>query len=178
MDADRQIELAGFLIDRKKMGVADVLIAFQAAHEYTAGAILLGVARFFDRFVHRKQRQHRHPAQPFGSLLPDIDQPSIVTSRHRQLDLGTSSKGTKEDRRIQNLHVDVQVVHMLEPRPDVRHLPGLSRGVMADIACLSDIRSIDQPRFAARCRIVGSGHDARFKCPFRFQHVVPRVLCL
>jgi len=33
MNADWQIELAGFLLDRKEMGVADMLIALQAAHE-------------------------------------------------------------------------------------------------------------------------------------------------
>jgi len=33
------------------MGVADMLVAFQAAHEDAAGAILFGEARFFDRLA-------------------------------------------------------------------------------------------------------------------------------
>src|SRR5690242_2602215 len=115
MNADGQIELARFFIEGKKMCVADVLLPFQTAHENSARAVLFGKARFFERLVHRQQRQHCNPAQSVWGLFPDIYEPAVVTPAHREFHLGPASERTKKNRWIENLYVDVQLVHMIEP---------------------------------------------------------------
>src|SRR5262245_25059572 len=51
--ADRQIQPSGFLVERKKMRIAQTLVPLQPPHKYTAGAFLLGEARLFQGLIHR-----------------------------------------------------------------------------------------------------------------------------
>ena len=50
MNADRQIEIARGLIDRKKVRIVQGLVAFHAAEENADGAILFGPFQFLHRF--------------------------------------------------------------------------------------------------------------------------------
>src|SRR5262245_30111360 len=143
--ADRQIQPSGFFIQREKMRVAESLVSFEAAHKDTTGAVLFGEARLYQRFIYRQQRQHRHPTQPLRGTLPDIDEPAVVAPGYRQFQLRPARKGPQKNRRIEYLHIDVQLVHVLEAGIDIIHLPGFFRSLVPDISRLPNIHIVDQP---------------------------------
>jgi hypothetical protein len=59
---------------------------------------------------------HRHDRNPLEPSLPpaaNIDQPLVVAAADRILDFDFCGERAQEQRRIEHLRVDLQLVHML-----------------------------------------------------------------
>ena len=63
MNADRQIEIARFLIDREKVRIIQCSSALDAAKENSDGAMFFCPAQFLDRLFHGVERRNHHPLQ-------------------------------------------------------------------------------------------------------------------
>jgi hypothetical protein len=83
---------------------------------------------FGDGLVHHQGRRHAHPAQPVGRLFPDIDQPTVVGPRQRDLGIGVLGQAGQPHRWKQHLDVDPEIVHVAQAQGDIAHLPRGLRG--------------------------------------------------
>src|SRR5262245_51867525 len=103
--------------------MAETFVVDQTAAEDAASAVSLGEGNLSHRACHVDHRHHRDPAQPAFSLATDINQPLIVASTDGLLDFGFGSQWAKKQRRIKNLNIDIQLVHVLETAFNIAHLP-------------------------------------------------------
>ena len=62
VDAQRQIERTGFLVNWKKVRVGDLPVEVEAALEDTTGAVLFCPTQLLDGLVGTEQRQHSRPS--------------------------------------------------------------------------------------------------------------------
>ena len=63
VDADRQAELFGFGVDRKKVRIVQSESADDAAEKYSYGAVQFGLVHLLDGFINAVQRQHGDPTK-------------------------------------------------------------------------------------------------------------------
>ena len=72
VDADRQAELFGFGVDRKKVRIVQGESADDAAEKYSHGAVQFGLVHLLDRFADVMQRQHGNPTKASARLAVNL----------------------------------------------------------------------------------------------------------
>src|SRR6185295_14581599 len=147
---------------------------FDAFLEHAAGAVILGPTQLFHRLRNVKHRQHRDPAQPTATLLGSAADPAIVRFAQSDIDLGSRGESVQEQRRIQYLHVDAQLVHVAHASIDVEKFPGrLHRAGAFVIAPAFELdRAVDQPE-EVRSGVARRGGRSRID-QYRFE--APRAV--
>ena len=88
VDAQRQVEGAGFFVDREEVRVGDIPVEVEAALEDAAGAVLLRPAQLVHRLFGLKQRQHGRPVKAPVGLRTFLCQPAVVGRGQRPLRFG------------------------------------------------------------------------------------------
>ena len=86
--------------------------------------MLFAELQFFEYVIHIEERWHHHPAKTVRGFLDDVGHPAVVTATERKIGLWPPRRGKNEDRRIDHLDVDAQLVHMFDPDTEVAHIPG------------------------------------------------------
>src|SRR4029077_17773522 len=74
----RQVEPADLFVKRIKIGIGDQPVSFDAAHEYTARAVLLAKLEFLYRCAHIEQRQNANPSEPPLPLPVNVGEPAVI----------------------------------------------------------------------------------------------------
>ncbi len=159
MQADRQVQVLGHGVEREEIGVGELAVAGQPAHEDAAGAVGLGAFELRAHqavVVERQERRQGDPAQAALPGRPDIGEPAIVAAVDREFDLGPPGDRPQEQAGIEHLDVDGQLVHVGEPLVDIAKLAGCAVGVAADIALARDEAAVNAPIFGLR---VGTAFD-------------------
>ena len=121
-----EVELLGDFVKREEKAVRQIQFAFQAPQEYAAGAVFLTECQFVaDLFGigQGQQRRHQGPWQPPCGLAPDIGEPAVVTAAEGEIDIRRLGDGPKEEGREQDLDIDADLVHMVEPGLNVGQFP-------------------------------------------------------
>src|SRR5262245_45748421 len=134
--------------------MAKTFVVDQTAAEDAASAVGLREGNLRHRACHVDHRHHRDPAQPAFSLATDINQPLIVASTDSLLDFRFGSQWAKKQRRIKDLNVDIQLVHVLETAFNIAHLPNRLGQTTIDIDTAVEYPSVDEPVLratATRC---------------------------
>ena len=125
---DAQVQLRSFLVEREEVRVIHAAGTLYRPHEDAAGTVLLGEAQLVQGVRHAEKRQHAHPAQPPLGFLPDVRHPAVVGAAKGHVHFRTLGALVQEDARVEDLHVDAQLVHVRQPRPHVGHVPGCHAG--------------------------------------------------
>src|SRR5215475_9219407 len=125
--------------------MAEAFVIDQTAAEDAASPIGLGEGDLGHGAGHVDHRHHGDPAQPPFSLATDINQPLIVAPTDGLLDFRFGSQGAKKQRRVKNLNVDIQLVHVLETAFDIAHLPNRLGQTTIDIDTAVKYPSVDEP---------------------------------
>src|SRR5262245_44049882 len=134
--------------------MAETFVVDQTAAEDAASTVGLGEGDLYHSACHVDHRHHRDPAQPALSLATDINQPLIVASTDGLLDFRFGSQWAKKQRRIKNLNVDIQLVHVLETAFNIAHLPNRLGQTTIDIDTAVKYSPVEEPVLrttAARC---------------------------
>src|SRR3972149_9969582 len=76
VNANRQIEIVGRLINGKQIGIIESPPAFDAAKKNSHGAVVLGPFEFPDGFVNRLQRRDDPPPHPAVGLRASLGEES------------------------------------------------------------------------------------------------------
>src|SRR5687768_3427418 len=86
----------------------------------------------------------------------------------------------QKEARIENLDVDVQLVHVSQPSFDVFHFTAFSRSVMADVSSFGENTAADLPELIAGtwAATIFEYHDPWGKLSVRFIEKIPGPLRL
>src|SRR5215510_1910226 len=123
----RQVEPAYLLVEGIKIGIGDQPAPFDAAHENTAGSMLLAKLEFLQRRAHIQQGQDTNPSEPPLPLPVNVGEPAVVALGDGDFPLDFVGYLLDKNRRIKHLNVDTQLVHVFEPGRYVFHLSGFPR---------------------------------------------------
>ena len=145
MDAHRDVQLLGGVVDGVEVGVAQQPFPLGAAHVDAHGAVLPGDTGFLVHMVGAQQWHHGHPVQAVVGLPPALPHPAVVAAAQRQLDLGPGGERDDEDGGEDHLDVHPELIHVPEPHRHVPQLAGLQRRVLADVAGLEPQGAVHQP---------------------------------
>ena len=87
-----------------------------------AGPVVLSPRKFVPyrgrRFLEVAKRRLRDPAQPALALSPKISHPAVIGFAQGALALGFLYDRPEKKRRIKDLRLDAELVHVSEPRLD------------------------------------------------------------
>ena len=116
-------------------------------------------------------------------LFPDLGEPAVVALHQGLLHAGLVRVRPDEEGRVEHLNIDVELVHMPEPRVDVAHLARRLRRVVADVLVLGDQPAVADPELLLRILAVvggdahagGLGDDHRRVAAVGFVHELPGV---
>ena len=172
------VGVAQGLVERREVGVAQAPVADQAGDVDAAGAVLQHEVQLLQGLVHGAQRQDRGPPEPVLPGLPDVAQPAVVALEQRHLHLRLVGDRAQEDGGIEHLHEYAHLVHVPQPRGDVRHLAGFLGSVMADVVGLGVKPAVHEPELAGVAGVVAGRDDLGAVCLFRAFHVGPGLVGL
>jgi hypothetical protein len=165
VDANGQVEVARLVVDREEVWIAGgAVAAFDTFLEYAASAVILRPPQLFHCLVDVEQRQNRDPAQPPAALLRGFGDPAIVRLAKRHVDFRSSGKSMEEKSRVENLHVDAQLVHVAYSGFDVQELAGRlhSSGSLVIAPASESDSAVDEPE-AVRPAITRRRRSARIE---------------
>ena len=174
VDADGHVEIAGLPIDGEERVVREQPLPFEAVHEDPAGAVVLAEADLLDGPVRGPRRRQHHPPDTAASLLPDLREPAVVTPAERPLHIGAGGQRTQKQRRIDDLDVHGQLVHVRNARRHVGQLARLRRGVEAEVGVGHD-SLVDAPVAQA---VMLRDEEVRRKAFVLFLHELPGLFRL
>ena len=142
VEADGHVQPLRLLVQREEVRVDAPLVGFEVALlEHAARAVVLREAQFLQRGVHVARRGHAHPAQPSVRLRAAVGEPAVVAAGDGELRLRRVRRLDEEERRVDDLRLRAEFVHVAQARRDVQQLAGLERraalAVVADAAVLA-----------------------------------------
>src|SRR4029077_1249092 len=123
----------GRLVKRKEKGMAEALVIDQSTAKDAASPVGFGEAHLGYRTRHIDHGNHGNPAKSPSSFVTDIDEPLVVASTNSYLHFRFVSQWTEKQRWIENLNVDIELVHMREAAVDIAHLSNIFRQTPIDI---------------------------------------------
>ena len=95
---------------------------FDALLHHPAGPVLFRPPELFDRLVDVEHRRERHPAEAPAGGLRGVGHPAVVCAGQGGVHLRARGEPAEEERGVEHLHVNVQLVHVGEPGGDVGQL--------------------------------------------------------
>ena len=103
--------------------------------------------------------------------VPTINKLCDMLAAKGEIDFRPARGGENEDRWINHLYVDVQLIHVLDADTEIAHLARFSRQILFHVAPRHQ-SAIDEP-IVYRWIAVRRADDSRFKLALGFQHVTP-----
>ena len=131
MEADGHVQPLGLLVQREEVRVGAPLVRFQIALlQDAARAVVLGETQLLQRSLDVAGGRYAYPAQPTVRLCAAVCKPPVVAARDCELRLRRVRRLHEEERRIDDLRLRAQFVHVAQatsPRPAAHALPAVSR---------------------------------------------------
>ena len=154
--------------------MADLIVALL---EDAAGAVVFGEPQLLQRRLHIDERRNAHPSQAPIGLGATVGEPAVVAPRLRHLPLRPRIGNHQKERRIDDLDLGAQLVHVAQAGLHVEELAGLhdrpAEMVVADSAARG--LGIHDPVAQIGYRLVGArteGGDRLVSLLLR-RHVLP-----
>jgi hypothetical protein len=107
--------------------------------------MLLAKVDLLQGLVQAEHRRHHNPAQAAAAPAPGLCQPAVVAPAQSHLSVRPTRQWPQEDRRIQDMHIDSECVHMGQPGRNVGYLAGLVWCILANVRVLGKSPAFDQP---------------------------------
>src|SRR5512145_1522639 len=172
MNAKGEIEFPRLFVERIKVGIAEYLLVHNAAHEKPACPAFPRKIRLCESRVHIQKRHCGNPTKTASRRPAEISQPAIVAPAESDIDFWATGQSAEKERRIENLNVDLQLVHVPKPCFHIAHLPNGRRYRLIDVDAPGEDSSVDEPELSPAFL----SHHGGLKLPLRAFHRFPRAL--
>ena len=164
MEADGHVQPLGLLVQREEVRVGAPLVRFQIALlQDAARAVVLGETQLLQRRLDVAGGRYAYPAQPTVRLRAAVCQPAVVAASDRELRLRRVRRLHEEERRIDDLRLRAEFVHVAQARRHVQQLTRFQRraalAVVADASMLA--LAVHQPVAHGRAVRIGVGGKLR-----------------
>ena len=164
VEADGHVQPLGLLVQREEVRVDAPLVRFQIALlQDAARAVVLGETQLFQRRLDVAGGRHAYPAQPTVRLCAAVCQPAVVAAGDREFRLRRVRRLHEEERRIDDLRLRAEFVHVAQARLHVQQFTRFQRS--AALAVVSDASmlalAVHQPVAHRRAVRIGVGGELR-----------------